>query len=140
MLMVAPISGSESMLKDSNDEKYGHKIRIKVEKNKLAPPFKVAEFFIDFNHGVARVEEQLLDLGVMYGLIERPNNRSYTYGENKLTSRDEALAFIKENFDEINIAVREAYMKNDAVIIDGEGISEQFPEDVDELFKQEEED
>jgi len=133
MLMVAPISGSDNQLSDSNEEKFGHKIRIKVEKNKLGPPYKKAEFFIDFTSGVTKVEEQLLDLGCMYDVIQRPNSRSYIIGEKTLTSRALALDYVAEHKDKIEDAVRECYLSGKQVTLSDEDTSE-FPDSSDELF------
>lgn len=124
MLMVAPIGGTENVLKDVNDEKYGHKITIKVEKNKLGKPYKKAEFFIDFTAGVTQIDEQLLELGCLYGLIERPNNRTYIIDGNSLTSKELALGYILENKDRIEEQVREKYLSGETITLQGEGVSE----------------
>jgi recombination protein RecA len=134
MLMVAPMSGAENVLEDKNEEKYGHKIRIKVEKNKMGKPFKNAEFFINFTSGVAYKNEQLLDLACMYGIIERPNNRSYVFGGEKLSSREVALDYVKNHEFTIEDLVRKAYLEGTDITTEGEGREEKFPESAEELF------
>jgi recombination protein RecA len=134
MLMVAPMSGSENVLEDKNEEKYGHKIRIKVEKNKMGKPFKNAEFFINFTSGVAYKNEQLLDLGCLYGLIERPNNRTYIISGEKLSSREAALEYVAKNESHIESQIRALYLEGSDVTIEGEGREEKFPESAEELF------
>jgi recombination protein RecA len=135
MLMVAPMSGAENVLEDKNEEKYGHKIRIKVEKNKMGKPFKNAEFFINFTAGVAYKNEQLLDLGCMYGLIERPNNRTYVINGEKLSSREAALEYVKNNENAVEEDIRRAYLEGADITTDGEGREEKFAETADELFE-----
>jgi recombination protein RecA len=134
MLMVAPMSGAENVLEDKNEEKYGHKIRVKVEKNKMGKPFKTAEFFINFTSGVAHKNEQLLDLGCLYGIIDRPNNRSYVINGERLGSRELALEYISKNEALVEGQVRSAYLDGGDVVIEGEGREEKFAETAEELF------
>jgi recombination protein RecA len=135
MLMVAPMSGADNVLEDKNEEKYGHKIRIKVEKNKMGKPFKNAEFFINFTSGVAYKNEQLLELGCMYGIIERPNNRNYIINGEKLGSRELALEYISKNESQIEESIRGAYLEGGDVTAEGEGREEKFPDAAEELFE-----
>ncbi len=128
MLMVAPMGGADNTLTDINDEKYGHRIAVKVEKNKLGKPYKKAEFFIDFTSGVTGIDEQLLDLGCLYGVIERPSNVSYIINGEKLTSKDKALAYVLEHAVELESKIREEYLSGKSVTVKGEGVAE-FPED-----------
>lgn len=116
MLMVSSPSKSEDILFDKNEEKYGHKITIKVEKNKMAPPGKVAKFFIDFNSGVTKIEEQILELACLYGIIERPNNVSYIIDGEKIKSRASVLKYIESRATEIESRVREAYLSGKDII------------------------
>lgn len=125
-LMVAPISGADAQLFDNNKEKIGHKIRIKVEKNKMGRPYKKAEFFIDFTSGIAKKEEELLELGVLYGLIERPNNRSYIINEEKFTSKANALEHIKEHLNELEKKIRFQYLENEDISLEGENSPTEF--------------
>lgn len=130
MLMVAPMSGADNILVDENEEKYGHKIRIKVEKNKMGRPNRRAEFFIDFTSGVTEVAQQLLELGVLYKIIERPNNRTYIIEGKSLTSKSLALDYIGENLERIEELVRACYIgaAND------EGEVESAPKKAEDLF------
>ncbi len=127
MLMVAPLTGEGNVLLDQNEEKYGHKVKVKIEKNKLGPPNKKAEFFIDFNSGVIRKGEELLELGVLYGLIQRPNNRTYIINEEQLTSREKALEYLEQNLISFEEQVRAVYLNGtDTVIAADEGKPETF--------------
>lgn len=127
MLMVAPMFSSDNQILDSREEKIGHKIKIKVEKNKMATPFKTAEFFISFNEGVTRVEEQLLELALMYGVIKKLNNISYDINGQKVSSKDSALEYVKTNRASIEESVRNMYLSGDIVTLENEHDAE-FPD------------
>jgi recombination protein RecA len=79
-----------------NQEVIGGRVRVKVVKNKVAPPFKQAEFDIYFNEGISKAGE-LVDLGVELGVIERTGTW-YSYGTTKIgQGRDNARRFLSEN-------------------------------------------
>ncbi|MCD6149928.1 recombinase RecA [bacterium] len=78
------------------DEVVGNRVKAKVVKNKVAPPFKTAEFDIMYNEGISRSGD-LLDTGVKYGIINKAGN-SYSFKEEKLgVGREKAKQFLKEN-------------------------------------------
>ena len=62
---------------EEGDVQVGHHIRAKVQKNKKAPPYRQAEFAIKYTQGIVNKNVEVRDLGVSYGIIERPNNVSY---------------------------------------------------------------
>jgi recombination protein RecA len=77
-------------------EVIGTRVRVKVVKNKVAPPFKVAEFEILFNEGISK-EGNLLDIGVDLGVV-RKSGAYYLYGETRLgQGRENARNFLKTN-------------------------------------------
>ena len=79
-----------------NQETIGGRVRVKVVKNKVAPPFKQAEFDIYFNEGISRVGE-LVDLGVEKGIVEK-SGAWYSYGGNRIgQGRENAKEFLKNN-------------------------------------------
>ena len=81
-----------------NQEIIGGRVRVKVVKNKVAPPFKQAEFEIYFNEGISRVGE-LVDLGVEKGFIEKAG-AWYSYGGNRIgQGRENAKEYLKSNPD-----------------------------------------
>jgi recombination protein RecA len=80
------------------DEVVGNRTRVKVVKNKVAPPFRQAEFDILYNEGVS-TEGDLLDLGVDAGIVEK-SGAWYSYdGERIGQGRENARRFMKENAD-----------------------------------------
>jgi recombination protein RecA len=84
-------------LKDGTDF-VGNRVRVKVVKNKVAPPFKQCEFDILFGQGISR-EGSLLDIGVEHGII-RKAGAWYTYdGEQLGQGRENARRFLKEHSD-----------------------------------------
>ncbi len=78
------------------DEVVGNQTRIKVVKNKMAPPFKVVEFDIMYGEGVSKVGE-LLDLGVKADLIEKAGSWYSYQGQQIGQGREAAKRFLKEN-------------------------------------------
>ncbi len=80
------------------DETLGNQTRVKVIKNKVAPPFKQTEFDILYNHGISKHGE-LIDLGVQLGVVGK-SGAWYSYGSDRIgQGRDNAREFLKENAD-----------------------------------------
>lgn len=78
------------------EEVVGNRVKVKIVKNKVAPPFKTAEFDIMYNEGIS-LPGDLLDAGVKYEVVRKSGN-SLSYGEEKLgAGRESAKAFLKEN-------------------------------------------
>jgi recombination protein RecA len=90
------------------DADIGSRTRVKVVKNKMAPPFKVAEFDILYGHGISR-EGDVLDLGVAQGVLEKSGSW-LSYAETRLgQGREAARQLLKDNPDllaEIEIKIR----------------------------------
>jgi recombination protein RecA len=80
------------------DEILGNETRVKVVKNKMAPPFKKAEFQILYGEGISR-EAELIDLGVEHGFVEK-SGAWYSYGEDRIgQGKDNVREFLKQNPD-----------------------------------------
>jgi len=95
----------------SAQEIVGNRVRVKVVKNKVAPPFKQAEFDIYFNEGISRAGE-LIDLGVLKEIIEKAG-AWYSYNGNRIgQGRENSRAYLKSNpeiFKEIESKILESY-------------------------------
>ncbi|MEQ8539467.1 MAG: recombinase RecA [Coleofasciculus sp. D1-CHI-01] len=83
-------------LKKASEGEYGIRAKVKVAKNKVAPPFRIAEFDIIFGHGISRLG-CLVDLAEQTGVINR-KGAWYSYnGENIAQGRDNSVRYIEEN-------------------------------------------
>ncbi len=98
-----------TQLKDGEDAT-GNRTRVKVVKNKMAPPFKKAEFDILYGEGISKISE-ILDLGVEYEIIKKSGSW-FSYGESKIGQGREAVRQLlmdnPELAEEIEAKVREA--------------------------------
>jgi recombination protein RecA len=110
MVELGPMSGSDNVMKDDNDEDIGRRVRAKVTKNRFAAPFKKGQYFVKFDEGVIQKEEELLEVGKLTGAFERPSTVSYIINGVKLTSKDKALDYIRENIDIVEAIVRDSYL------------------------------
>ncbi|MBQ7361201.1 MAG: recombinase RecA [Bacteroidaceae bacterium] len=95
------------------EEAIGNQVRVKIVKNKVAPPFRKAEFDIMFGEGISRIGE-IVDLGVEYGVIKKSGS-FYSYNDTKLAQgRDRTKQLIADNpelAEELENLISEA-MKN----------------------------
>jgi len=97
------------------DEILGNETRVKVLKNKVAPPFKKAEFQILYNQGISR-ESEVIDLGVELGLVEKAGAWYSVDGERIGQGKDNARDYLKDNseiYQKIEVKIREKLMSSD---------------------------
>lgn len=86
-----------SQIKDT-DEVSGNRVKVKVVKNKLAPPFRIAEFDVMFGEGISKAGE-IIDLGVDFDIIKKAGSW-FSYGDTKLgQGRDAVKALLLDNPD-----------------------------------------
>ncbi|MDD5460472.1 MAG: recombinase RecA [Methylococcales bacterium] len=102
------------------EEIIGNETRVKVVKNKVAPPFKQAEFEILYGEGISFLGE-LVDLGVNYGFIQKAGSW-YSYGDEKIgQGKDNVKAFLKEHPEkarEIEEKIRAAAFNKPIAVIE----------------------
>ncbi len=98
-------------LKNGSDM-IGNRTRVKITKNKIAPPFKEAEFDIMYGEGISKVGE-IIDLGVKLDLVDKSGSW-FTVGGNRVQGRDSAKEFLKQNpkvSDELEEEIRKNSFK-----------------------------
>jgi len=96
------------------DEVVGNQTRVKVVKNKVAPPFRQVEFDIMYGEGISKVGE-LIDLGVTAGVVEKSGSW-FSYGSQRIgQGRENARKFLKEN-PAVAAEIEDAIRKNSGII------------------------
>jgi recombination protein RecA len=107
-------------IKDGPDAITGNRTRVKVVKNKMAPPFKVVEFDIMYGEGISKVGE-VLDLAVDLDVIKKSGSW-FSYGETRLgQGRDAVKELLKDNDElmvELEVKIKEKINADSAVLID----------------------
>ena len=98
-------------------ERVGNRTRVKVTKNKVAPPFRVAEFDIMYGEGISKVGE-ILDLAVEMNIVKKSGSW-FSYEETKLgQGRDAVKQLIKDNkelMDELEKKIKDILGKTDVI-------------------------
>ena len=96
----------------TGDEAVGSRVKVKIVKNKVAPPFKMAEFDIMYGEGVSKVGE-ILDMAVETGVVKKSGSW-FSYEETKLgQGRDAVRDMLKDNpelADELEAKIKEALL------------------------------
>jgi len=82
---------------NGNLEQIGHRVRVKVEKNRLGPPDRVAEFDFQYDKGVVNVHQEIAELALNLGIIEKPNNLTYKYKEQTWKGKDTLIKTVLED-------------------------------------------
>ena len=98
------------------EELVGNQTRVKVVKNKVAPPFKQVEFDIMYGEGISKVGE-LIDLGVKAGLVEKSGAWLSYHGERIGQGRENAKSYLKEN-TKIAVELERAIRENAGLIVE----------------------
>lgn len=135
-IMVATINKKEAKIFNQHDEQIGHTVRAKITKNKCAPPFKKAEYSIEYVVGMVKQEEELFEAGILENLFERPNNRTYIYRGQSITGKDKFIEHIKENFEQVEADLRASYLDGEISDMPDPGVEVEviMATNTDELF------
>ena len=116
----------------SGDEPIGNRVRVKVVKNKVAPPFRQAEFDVMYNSGIS-VQGGILDLGTKYGIINKAGTW-YSYGEERMgQGRENSKKFLVEH-PEIAVEIEDKIKKETGLI---RGLASDNPSGEDKLKDEE---
>jgi recombination protein RecA len=107
------------------DQVIGNQVRVKVVKNKVAPPFKVVEFDIIYGEGISKVGE-LIDLGVKIGAVDK-SGAWYSFGDQKLGQGKEAVRQYLKEHPEVAAKIEQMIRNN------GELVSEVTATDMSEV-------
>ena len=103
-----------TQIKNTNGEVLGNKTRVKIVKNKVAPPFKMVEFDIIYGKGISKVGE-VIDLGVDFEIIKKSGSW-FSYDDTKLGQGREAVKTLlldnPELMDELEQKIKDAIIEN----------------------------
>ncbi|MDR2037686.1 MAG: recombinase RecA [Bacteroidales bacterium] len=106
-------------IKDGEDVS-GNRVKVKIVKNKLAPPFRRAEFDVIYGEGISRIGE-IIDLGITYNIIKKSGSW-FSYGDTKLgQGRDAVKQLLADNIElaeELEVKIRAALVSNPNLVED----------------------
>ncbi|NBX93659.1 MAG: recombinase RecA, partial [Proteobacteria bacterium] len=111
----------------NGDDVLGSRTRVKVVKNKMAPPFREVEFDILFGEGISR-EGDILDLGCQYGVVEKSGSWFAYNGEKLGQGRDNTRQFLKEHpefVDKIRKQVEAKAVKDGGLVLSSQASTEE---------------
>tara|TARA_A100000164_G_scaffold355158_1_gene363500 strand:- start:496 stop:942 length:447 start_codon:yes stop_codon:yes gene_type:complete len=112
------------------DEIVGNQTRVKVVKNKVAPPFRVIEFDIMYGEGISKLGE-LLDLGVNANIVEKAGSW-FSYNEERIgQGRENAKKFLAEN-SSVAMAIENAVRENAGLVAEAMLVGPETEGDVDD--------
>ena len=114
------------------DEIVGNQTRVKVVKNKVAPPFRVIEFDIMYGEGISKLGE-LLDLGVNANIVEKAGSW-FSYNEERIgQGRENAKKFLADN-PTVAMAIENAVRENAGLVAEAMLVGPETEDDIDENF------
>jgi recombination protein RecA len=94
MIHVAKINKSETAIHDDNGVQIGHRLRVRIDKNKCAPAYKVAELDIGYLQGIINTDYELVDLAIQYGAIKQ-RGPMFDYNGENFKGRDKLFEYFK---------------------------------------------
>lgn len=112
MINFAPLSGTDNTVTNSDGDKIGHRVKAKIGKNKVGPPYRTSEYIIEYEKGIVSHAEEALEVGQKLGVIDRPSVRSYEMFDEKFSSKKDALAYIEGNLDMVITEIKNNFSKS----------------------------
>lgn len=95
-----------------NAEQTGHKIKVKMKDSSLGPKGRVGEFTLDYGRGIVNRYEEVFLLGTGRGVIEKPNNLTYVFGEQKWTGKPACLEALRQDPRLCDLILAEVYKRD----------------------------
>ena len=92
---------------NDNGEKFAHKIRVVMKDSSLGPKGRVGEFTFNYEKGITSIHEEVFLLGSRRGVIERPNQLTYVFGDRKYAGKETCLQALRDDPDFRNAVVAE---------------------------------
>jgi len=118
MINMAPMGGADNRVEDENEEIVGHKVKAKIQKNKVGAPYREAIYTIKYTKGIVNRNEEVLNLAILMGLVDRPNNKTYVLGQEKFNGKQAILDYLDDNTKLIQLeeACREKYLSGEGPV------------------------
>lgn len=115
----------DSKIFDAQGEQIGHTLKARIDKNRVGPPKRICEFDIEYVRGVVNRHVEVATLATKYGVVKRPNNRTYLYGDEKVVGKEAYYNAVLEGTlpqEELLEKIKEA--KNEGVEVPAESEEE----------------
>jgi hypothetical protein len=118
MINMAPMNGADNRVEDENEEIVGHKVKAKIQKNKVGAPYREAIYTVKYTKGIINKNEEVLNLAILMGLVDRPNNKTYAYGNEKFNGKQAILDYLQDpvKMELLEEACRERYLSGDGPV------------------------
>lgn len=125
MVHFTSSEAKKSLIMDDGENVVGHIVGVKIDKNKVAPAHRKCSFSINYTEGVINHHVEIGDLAIKYGVVKRPTNSSYVYGDNKWVGKDNFYKSILDLnlMDELLAKVKEAKLNGQ---VGADSINEEF--------------
>lgn len=119
---------------NESGEQVGHTLKARIDKNRVGPPKRICELDVKYVEGVANKHIEIATLATKYGVVKRPNNRTYLYNEEKIVGKDTYYEAVLNNTipqEELLMKVKEAKSQGiEEVPVESEdGVSWDLPEE-----------
>jgi recombination protein RecA len=139
MINFAKMFGNDTKIHNDEGEQIGHRIRARIDKNKVAPPYRKCEFDISYLGGVYNVYREIADLAVKYKIVTKPSTVSYVFGDEVITKKglESYYEFVRDNKElQKKLVTLIAEVKKNDIEVEHEQCT---PEEIEEIEKKKEE-